>query len=54
MKETHDKDLWMAKTLRTHGKENIDGKAVSRRTAKLPNTAKYKRHRRARLCLVFF
>jgi hypothetical protein len=36
-----------------HGKENIDSKAVSRLTAKPPNTAKHKRHGLARLCLMF-
>jgi hypothetical protein len=39
--------------LRTHGKENIDGKTANICTAKPMNMEKHKRHRRARLCLVF-
>jgi hypothetical protein len=53
LKKTHGKTSRWQRPLKAYGKENIDGKAVSRRTTKPPNTAKHKRHRRARLCLVF-
>jgi hypothetical protein len=40
LKKTHGKTSRWQRPLKAYGKENIDGKAVSRRTTKPPNTAK--------------